>query len=84
MGSGVLTIALPFAAASVNPSNVVQAKAFHVGFNWYQLTAYQFTTTTADIQALAAGGAFAVFGASVPFAWANNDVVNVGGTYEIA
>jgi hypothetical protein len=84
MGSGVLTLALPFAAASVNPSNVVQAKAFHVGFNWYQLTAYQFTTTTADIQALAAGGAFAVFGASVPFAWANNDVVNVGGTYEIA
>lgn len=84
MSAAVLSIALPLTSAAVDPSQVVQAKALHSGFNWYQLTAYQLTTTTADIQAFGAGSAFALISATNPFTWASTDVINVGGTYRTA
>jgi hypothetical protein len=84
MSSNVLSIALPFTAVAIDPSQVVQAKALHSGFNWYQLTAYQLGSTTADVQCFGAGGAYALISATNPFTWASTDVINVGGTYEIA
>jgi hypothetical protein len=85
--SGSVSVSLPVTAISHGTTpyfNIGQGSANDGGAVVYPLAPCLTSTTTAAVFAMDASAVYAFVAATVPFTWANGDILMLSGTYEAA